>query len=126
MCTGFIPRDRNGASQKVHLTQQPGQEEQKIGPPRTPPKAPAQHSQPQPWKIFLLSKLRQGNNVGLGDCRPTHKAEEISMNQPKRMWWYLLAGVLALTPVGLRALTWARKHIPPVDPGMARAGEVLF
>ena len=34
--------------------------------------------------------------------------------------------VLALAPVGLRALTWAWKRSPAVDPAMAQAGETLF
>jgi CxxC motif-containing protein (DUF1111 family) len=41
-------------------------------------------------------------------------------------WWYLLAVLVALTPVGVRHLLWTRDRPPEVDASMARAGEVLF
>ncbi len=40
--------------------------------------------------------------------------------------WYLLAAVVALSPAGLRALTWHRARPQPVDVNMAQAGEELF
>ncbi len=40
--------------------------------------------------------------------------------------WYLLIPLVALAPVGLRALTWRSAKAQPVDPGMADAGKVLF
>src|SRR5262245_33919360 len=45
----------------------------------------------------------------------------------KTAWlWYLLVAVVALTPAGLRALTWHRAKPQPVDVNMAQAGEELF
>jgi CxxC motif-containing protein (DUF1111 family) len=40
--------------------------------------------------------------------------------------WYLLVAVVALSPAGLRALTWHRPKPQPVDVNMAQAGEELF
>jgi CxxC motif-containing protein (DUF1111 family) len=40
--------------------------------------------------------------------------------------WYLLVAVVALTPAGLRALTWTRVRPQPVDVNMAQAGAELF
>jgi CxxC motif-containing protein (DUF1111 family) len=40
--------------------------------------------------------------------------------------WYLLAVMVALFPAGARLLWWQKTHSTPVDPAMARAGEVLF
>jgi CxxC motif-containing protein (DUF1111 family) len=40
--------------------------------------------------------------------------------------WYLLAGVVALTPVGLRVATWRSQKHHAVDPAMAQAGQELF
>lgn len=47
------------------------------------------------------------------------------MKRPHPSWYFLVA-LLALAPLGLRALTWptARSHM--VDASMAQAGEVLF
>jgi CxxC motif-containing protein (DUF1111 family) len=47
------------------------------------------------------------------------------MNRSYRIW-YLLALVLTLAPAGTRLLLWQRGRSQPVDPDMARAGEVLF
>ena len=40
--------------------------------------------------------------------------------------WYLLIPLVALVPVGLRALTWRSAKGQDVDPQMAEAGKVLF
>lgn len=40
--------------------------------------------------------------------------------------WVLLAAAAALTPAGLRAVTWIRERPKPVDATMAKAGDVLF
>jgi CxxC motif-containing protein (DUF1111 family) len=40
--------------------------------------------------------------------------------------WYLLIPLVALVPVGLRALTWRSARGQEVDPRMAEAGQVLF
>jgi CxxC motif-containing protein (DUF1111 family) len=47
------------------------------------------------------------------------------MKQPYRAW-YVLVALLALAPVGMRALTWpaARQHT--IDPALAQAGKMLF
>jgi CxxC motif-containing protein (DUF1111 family) len=39
---------------------------------------------------------------------------------------YLLIGLLALAPLGLRYLTWRAGRSQPVDPAMAQAGQTLF
>ena len=40
--------------------------------------------------------------------------------------WYLVIPLVALVPVGLRALTWRSARGQEVDPQMAEAGKVLF
>jgi CxxC motif-containing protein (DUF1111 family) len=40
--------------------------------------------------------------------------------------WYLLIGLVALAPVGVRVLTWPGFRRPVIDPAMAQAGETLF
>jgi CxxC motif-containing protein (DUF1111 family) len=47
------------------------------------------------------------------------------MKKPIRAW-YLLVALLALAPVGFRALTWKAPKRPAVDVDMAQAGETLF
>jgi CxxC motif-containing protein (DUF1111 family) len=47
------------------------------------------------------------------------------MNRTYRVW-YLLAVLLALAVPAVRLLLWQLASPPAVDPGMARAGEVLF
>jgi CxxC motif-containing protein (DUF1111 family) len=46
----------------------------------------------------------------------------------KGSYWvgYLLVGAVALTPVGLRVLTWPGAKHHAVEPALAQAGEVLF
>jgi CxxC motif-containing protein (DUF1111 family) len=48
------------------------------------------------------------------------------MSRPNRVWYLLILALVALAPVGLRALSsfWSRR--PAVDLAMAREGEVLF
>jgi CxxC motif-containing protein (DUF1111 family) len=40
--------------------------------------------------------------------------------------WYLLIGLAALAPVGVRVLTWPGFRRPAIDPAMAQAGQTLF
>ncbi len=40
--------------------------------------------------------------------------------------WYVLIGVAALAPVGVRVLTWPGFRRQAVDPAMAQAGQTLF
>jgi CxxC motif-containing protein (DUF1111 family) len=47
------------------------------------------------------------------------------MKRPKVAWYGVIA-LVALAPVGLRALAWRTATPRPVDPAMARAGEELF
>jgi len=47
------------------------------------------------------------------------------MNRPNQAW-YLLVVVVALLPVGLKALTWHKQRPQVVDTSMALAGETLF
>jgi CxxC motif-containing protein (DUF1111 family) len=47
------------------------------------------------------------------------------MRKPYR-GWYVLAGILALLPAGVRMMVWHRAGPRAVDGDMARAGEVLF
>ncbi len=49
----------------------------------------------------------------------------VHMNRP-HLGWYLLVALLALTPLGLRAVTWPLWRHQAIDVAMAQAGEVLF
>ncbi len=40
--------------------------------------------------------------------------------------WYLLIGLVALAPAGVRVLTWPGFHRAAVNPAMAQAGQTLF
>ena len=40
--------------------------------------------------------------------------------------WYVLIGVVALAPVGVRVLTWPGFRRQAIDPAMAQAGQTLF
>jgi CxxC motif-containing protein (DUF1111 family) len=45
----------------------------------------------------------------------------------KTSWIVLLGlGMAALAPAGMKSATWLRQRCKPVDPALARAGEVLF
>ena len=48
------------------------------------------------------------------------------MKQPKRTWWYLLLGVLALTPVGLRSLSPDHPDYKPQYFGNLRARDAAY
>jgi CxxC motif-containing protein (DUF1111 family) len=47
------------------------------------------------------------------------------MNRTYRIWFFVVL-LLALAPAGVRMLLWQKVRSLPVDPAMARAGEVLF
>src|SRR5581483_1807086 len=51
--------------------------------------------------------------------------EAHSMRRTYRVWYGVLV-LLALAPVGLRALSWRASRDQPVDPLMAEAGKGLF
>ena len=48
------------------------------------------------------------------------------MKQPNRVWILPILGLVALAPVGLRAVSWYWPRKPAADPAMAKEGEVLF
>jgi CxxC motif-containing protein (DUF1111 family) len=71
----------------------------------------------QAHPIFQLKCARLSGS----DCL----AGSVAMKRPSPVLYLLLAFV-ALTPVGLRVMTWSKSSPHPVDSDMAQAGGVLF
>src|SRR5262249_27820854 len=78
-------------------------------------------------KKILVGVGARGHNRWLGRVAAPypHKAEGGEMKYFNRAW-YLLIPLVALVPVGLRALSWRSAKGQEVDPRMAEAGKVLF